>query len=349
MVKAAALNPKASRARAKALILTWYDRGNPTPERRKLFSSDVDRFFDTIELRNDWRERITTLLDDSGAATFSASGKGWHAHRTGKGLAVSSVVPGWGFGWQQVLQTEETDYILSWVGHYARQYVHRSNIAKVLMMAWERDGLLLHPFGSGVQMRRYSDRPRIPSDRAILGEAARANVATWGGAGSVCSQYRSAWIRRNTLDPAIHQGIFHFLRGQNLAASGFELEALVAFDCVLHSLQYMDWSESAGNPLRDRADLCRALGLSQAAIGVAENVYFMRNQFVAHAGGWRWWDAGEFLEGDLVSRASQMASRALRRAADLEPPKRIIDPTPSDWSSWLIKHFPIVWGAVWFR
>src|ERR1700733_6988417 len=46
----------------------------------------------------------------------------------------------------------------------------------------------------------------------------------------------SAWIRRNTLDPMIHQGVFRYLRAQELLSHGFGIESIVAFDCTLQSV-----------------------------------------------------------------------------------------------------------------
>jgi hypothetical protein len=89
--------------------------------------------------------------------------------------------------------------------------------------------------------------------------------------------------------------------------------------------------------------------MGKASAELAEHVYFLRNQFVAHAGGWRWWDAVEYFEGDLLKDVSGMASRALRKAADLEPNHRVIDPASDDWAGWLLEHFPVIWSAVWFR
>jgi hypothetical protein len=180
-------------------------------------------------------------------------------------------VPGWNFGWSSVLTDPISYDVLSWLGHYARQYVHRSNVAKVLMAAWERHNLVLHPFGSGLQIQRYSEASN-PSTQQMLAIADRNMTEQWGRPLSKGTLYQSKWSTRNTLDPGIHQGIFHFLRGQSLAAAGFELEAVAAFDCVLHSLQYMDWSWAPGNPRRDRADLCRALGMGKASAELAEHV-----------------------------------------------------------------------------
>ena len=337
-----------ARARAKGLILQWHDKRSPKPADRPRLARNIDLFFDTIEQRNSWRECLTVLLGDREAATFFADGSGWRGRPTGKGLAVSSVLPGWNFGWSSLLKDKESHAILSWLGHYAHQYVHRSHVAKVLMAAWERDGLLLHPFGD-VLVHRYDDRASSRTERAIFAETEGAIAAQWGQPAVACSRYRSKWTRRNTLEPAIHQAIFHFLRGQSLLAADFELEALVAFDCVLHSLQYMDWSWAPGNAKQVRADLCRALGFGPRDVDLAEHVYFLRNHFVAHAGGWRWWDAGELVDETLVKQAGNLASRAIRRAADIEPLHRRIEPEPTDWAAWLLNHFPIVWAAVWFR
>jgi hypothetical protein len=132
-------------------------------------------------------------------------------------------------------------------------------------------------------------------------------------------------------------------------SSGFDLEALVAFDCVVQSLQTMDWSSLPGDPRRKRGDLLFGLGFKAPTVDLAEHMYFIRNHFVAHAGGWRWWDAGEDVDEDFMARASNFALQALRKAADREPRIRKIDPTPSDWGAWFLSNFESIWNAVWFR
>lgn len=337
------------RARAKARILEWFDKGRPTKLQRRDFAADIDRFFEALAYRSHWCECMSVLLDDKGTVDFSMSGSGWRAKPSGKGLVVSSVVPGWSFGWRGILKDDLGDFVLSDLGHLARQYVHRSNVAKVLMAVWERSGLVLHPFGSSLNIQRYSDlRPR-PSNRVIFEAAEQQYAAEWGVPLRTPKAYRSKWMVRNTLDPAIHQGIFHFLRAQNLVSSDFELEALAAYDCVLQALQHSNWSWALGNPKRDRRDLIRALGMGKRSEDISENIYFLRNQFVAHAGGWRWWDAGEYLEEGLIPDAARLTLRALRKAADIEPGHRRIDPTPDDWSLWLEENFSLIWAAIWSR
>lgn len=340
---------RSERAKAKTLIMRWFDGGQPSAALRRRFSQDVDRFFDEIANRKDWSECLSTLVDDSEPSTIRVTSRTWQAIPTKRGTAVVSVVPGWGFGWRQVLKDEVSDDVLSWLGHYARQYIHRSNIAKILMIAWEQHRTILHPFGSESHHWRYGPFAPRPSDRETLAIARKQATARWGDVGDVAGSNRSRWTARNTLDPAIHQAIFHFLRGQSLARAEFELEAIAAFDCVLQSVQAMDWSWADGDPRRSRAELCRALGFGRAAADLAEHMYFLRNQFAAHAGGWRWWDYVEYFEGDLLESASRLASRVLRKAADIEPLHRRVDPAPPDWGEWLVHNFPIVWEAVWFR
>lgn len=335
------------RARAKSLILEWFDNSGQPAEMRGKLSSGIDRFFDETARRDSWSESMTVLLGDPSAPRFQASGRDWRVIPCQAGLAVSTVVPGWGFGWRSAFREEYVYDVLSWLGHYARQYVHRSHVAKVLMTAWERDGVVLHPFGSGAHYRRYG--PILPpiSPKKALAVAVEGSFTRWGGIEDA-PRSRSHWPRWNTFDPAIHQAVFHFLRGQTLRSSGFELEAVTAFDCVLQSLQAINWNGPVGDPRRNRADLVATLGLGPSDASLAEHVYFLRNEFVAHAGGWRWWDAGEFVGDEFMEEMSNLALRILRRAADAERTVRRIDPEPGNWSDWLMESFPLLFRAIWF-
>ncbi|MEP4441891.1 MAG: hypothetical protein ABJ059_00330 [Hyphomicrobiales bacterium] len=51
-----------ARAHAKSLILTWFDKGEPTVLQRRRFAADVDRFFDELAKRSNWCECLSTLL-----------------------------------------------------------------------------------------------------------------------------------------------------------------------------------------------------------------------------------------------------------------------------------------------
>jgi len=338
-----------AQARAKTLILKWFDEGSPQPELRQRLSAGIDRFFSEVANRETWSECISTLLGDASAPHLLASGPMWRVRPCQTGLAFSSVVPGWGYGWHGALKDEYVYDILSWLGHFASQYVHRSHVAKVLMIAWEQHRTVLHPFGSQLASVRY--RGCLPSitPKMALDAAINENERRWGAVPHLPVRSASAWSRHNTLDPAIHQSIFHFLRGQSLVKAEFALEALMAFDCAIESLQTMGWSSTSGNPRRSRTDLCAAMGFKAPTAALAEHIYFLRNNFVAHAGGWRWWDAEEYVDDELLTKASNFTLRALRRAAHLEPRMRTIDPLPVNWSDWLLNNFPALWKAIWFR
>jgi hypothetical protein len=53
------------------------------------------------------------------------------------------------------------------------------------------------------------------------------------------------------------------------------------------------------------------LGLDQQAAEGAEQGYFLRNNFGAHAGGWRWWDQVELTE-ELAPQMAELSLHAIR-------------------------------------
>ena len=214
------------------------------------------------------------------------------------------------------------------------------------MIAWERDGRILHPFGDQIAIWRYGPCETAPSIAKMLDVAARDINSEWGVA--VDSMLiRLKWIYANTFDPFLHQAIFHFLRGQSLLGSKFEAEAVVAFDCVLQSLKGLLMRGGLANSGTSWGDVCRKLRLGKRAAEVADRGYFVRNNFGAHAGGWRWWDHWE-MAGELAPALAGIARRALHRASVLERSIRVIDPEPSDWPAWLLANFNMVWDVVWF-
>ena len=117
---------------------------------------------------------------------------------------------------------------------------------------------------------------------------------------------------------------------------------------MLQSLQRISWSNPIGDPLRNRADLIATLGLPPRDCGLATYQYFLRNQFLAHPGGWRWWDVNEFLDHNTFTSMSDLAKRVIVKADETEVAVRRIDPEPSSWSDWFLKNFPHIFRAVWF-
>ncbi|WP_380872102.1 hypothetical protein ACFB49_30500 [Sphingomonas sp. DBB INV C78] len=335
---------------AKNRVGRWYDhQGEPTTDRRALLAA-VDTFFAELQTRDDQIECRTVLLGDAGAPRFAASTPRCRIIACQQGLAVAALGPDWAHGWRRVIADDHAEFILSWFAHYARQYVHRGEFARALMMAWERNAVTLHMFGSAGTMRRYGSE-FAPTGNACTALAVAATEAAieWGACPASVPVSRSPWLGRNTLDPGIHQGIFHFLRGQELRRSGFEVEALVAFDCVIHALQAMPWPSARATGSASRPDLFRELRLRPPSIATAEQIYFIRKHFGAHAGGWRWWDVGDEYEDDFLDKASHLVWRMLRRAADLEPEIRVLEPDPPRWSDWLLENFVQIWNIVWFR
>jgi hypothetical protein len=329
------------------------ERGYGDDQLRVKVLQGVEVIARELPKRHDWFEVMTVGLDGGGNLPILVQAPNFRAYPAGEFLGVSTVVPGWGFGWQTFFEDEEVYDILSWFLHYARQYIHRSNVARVLMIAWEEHSRILHPFGSrGGSMRYNSQRP-MASVQAALDEAMNLGFPP-SPDGQVCNfvdilPSNSVWLNRNMLDPHVHQAAYHCLRGHDLRSHEFDIEAVVAFDCAIQSVA--QFLHSRGQLIKGstRRHVCEALGLPNETCALAEYSYFLRNNFAAHAGGWRWWDAGEMVEDELMDEIAELAEQVLSKTADAEVQMRSVDPDPADWSEWFFRNFEMLWDAVWFE
>ena len=336
-------------ANAKMLLARWADSSG-FPSRAKLLTG-VEKIFVELPKRSDWREVLTFTLGDSENLFFSATSHAFEVFPCSKGVAISGIVPGWGFGWREILKHEDVCQVLSWLLHYARQYINRSNTVAVLMAIFEETGKVLHPFGTEGMYRRYGPVLTAPSDQSILNAAKQEALDKWGGPNDLIEKEpsKSVWLSINMLDPFLHQAAFQFLRGQQLVRSGFDLEAIVAFDCALESIVNLIQVRSrlAGKP--SRKEVLNQLGSYGDSADVADHANFLRNHFGAHAGGWRWWDYGELLEDYGPTQIAAVTGDVIKRAAEFEPRVRAIDLSPAQWHDWLFTNFNMIWETVWFE
>src|SRR5882724_11786201 len=336
---------------AKMRVARWFDLAEHPAKLRPKVLRGVDAIARELPKRADWFEVMTVGLDDGETLPIQLSTKHYRAFPCSSCLAVSTVVPAWGFGCHKVFKNEDVYEILSWFLHYARQYIHRSHVASVLMVAWEKHGKVLHPFGSQAISQRYGPIVPMVSPEHALDVAKVQALDAWGHDNRVAREGPtvSSWTNRNTLDPFLHQGVFHFLRAQNLRLSAFAIEAITAFDCVLQSIGAFiraRW-HLAAEPTRGQT--CEHLKLSSESAELAEYAYFLRNSFGAHAGGSRWWDQHELLDDEVLADVAKLAGSVLSTAADLEPQARSVEPLPQQWGCWLFENFEMVWDAVWFE
>jgi hypothetical protein len=337
--------------RAKTQVARWFDSTHQAASLRPKLLRGVEAIAREFSKRVDWYEVFTVGLDGGGSLPIRSDGRRQRAFPCARCLAVSSVLPGWGFGWHNVFKNDDVYEILCWFLRYAAQYIHRADVASVLMIAWEEHGKILHPFGSRAMQQRYGPMiPMISVDHA-LDISKQSALAEWGDVNdpSTNAPAGSVWMSRNTFDPFIHQAIFHYLRAQELTRHGFEIEAVVAFDCVLQSVATFLRARRHLTAELTRGQVCEQLHLSSGSAELADYVYFLRNNFGAHAGGWRWWDQGELLEEDDISNIAQLAGSVLSSAADMELTMRSIEPFPSNWGDWFFENFEMLWDTLWFE
>jgi hypothetical protein len=337
---------------AKMRLARWLDvTEHPTKLRSKVLRG-VDLIAKELPARADWFELSTVALDDSCGMNIRVKAKSFRAFQCSDCLAVSTIVPSWARGWSKILKDEEVYQILSWLLHYARQYIHRSYVASMLMIVWEDKQKVLHPFGSRMMSDYHGRmRPLVSAERAFVAAEAKA-IHNWGAcktpAASIVAS-NSPWLQRNTLDPFLHQGVFHFLRAQNLRSNNFAMESIVALDCAKQSIVGFVRARFHLPHEPTRPDVLQRLGLPVDLSRSAQYLYFLRNNFGAHAGGWRWWDQGELLEGGALDDFADLIGVSLAAAADIEPKVRSIEPEPAQWGEWFFEHFETLWDAIWFE
>ena len=219
------------------------------------------------------------------------------------------------------------------------------------MIAWEKHSKILHPFGSWNHSQRYGPVVAMGFPKEAL------DTAMWTAFSERTDKSNleaiplttSDWIPRNTLDPFLHQAIFYFLRGQDLRLREFAPESVVAFDCAIQSVAQLLQIRKPSPKVLKRSEVCQELGLTTESAALADYIYFLRNNFGAHAGGWRWWDVGEMLQNQLMGDISNLVERLMAAAADREAQSRFVDPYPEDWSWWFFEQFEMLWDAVWFE
>ncbi|WP_158809073.1 hypothetical protein [Beijerinckia sp. L45] len=333
-------------ANAKQVVSAWFDSSDMELRLRPKLLSGIEAISIEVEKRSDWFEVNTVALGQQALPILFSSPR-MRAFPCQGALAVTTIAPLWDVGLAAIIKDEEVKHVINWFLHYAKQYVHRSGVASVLMIAWEQHKALPTIFGSSTLFHRYGPMRPMPDFDVALQNAQSEAIAQWGNpTGAQSPSAWSKWTSRNTLDPFIHQAISHFLRAQDLKSHDFNLEAFVAFDCVVQSIA--SFLNVRGRSTKTRSDVCAELGLSVEIRSIADYAYFIRNNFGAHPKGWRWWDVAEMVNPDIEFMALA-AEEILSAAGDFEAGSRKLDPNPSHWGQWLFDNFVVLWDAVWFR
>src|SRR3546814_13631391 len=112
------------------------------------------------------------------------------------------IVPGWTRGWRSLISDEIGYDEITWFLHFARQYIHRSHVAKILMICWDRDSRILHPFGSQFMSRYHWENQRRRSERSLI-DAYMPDARLEWGTSTRALHIRSVWATSNRMDPKL--------------------------------------------------------------------------------------------------------------------------------------------------
>lgn len=341
-------------SRAKTIVAQWLDKIGTDATDRSSILAGLDAVRAELPRRDDWRDVRAVLLGGTRNVTATVDFDSVSAHSLPDGVVVATIAPGWGTGWHQTLRNEAAYDVLSWLLHYAEQYVHRSQMLKIILPLALEGQVVTHPFGPIQGTTRYGPIFPFPGSAAALADAL-AHARSWSRLedfdqnpdNPVIVGFSGDWATCNTLDPYIHQAAFQLLRGMKLSADSYTAEALLAYDCVMEVSKSFLMSRRLINGTATRAECTDALGMDLEWQHLAAWTSFLRNHFSAHAGSWRWWDLEEVI-GDDLETVRELAVTALLEIARLEVSARQIEPTPALWSEWFWSHFELLWKSVWF-
>ncbi len=265
------------------------------------------------------------------------------------GLRLAVVAPGWRNGWKEIAQDEDLGEQISWFFHFASQYVMRSYAVSAL-------GAIALVYNQGIEVNRSSNGSWTgievaPSDvnlpEILRRRAGWRNLRSKRSTSSKEARVHS-WIRTiNGLDPYVHRALFLYIRAVNLLDQGFEEQAMTCLDCITAVA-----SEFVRDVLGERDDqqrerTYRALHLTPDQAEMLRHLYAVRCYFGGHPSPTKWWDFRELYEQEIEQYAT-VSQLVIRKLCELERRHRRVDPRPTSWHAWFLKHSVMLWNAVGF-
>lgn len=340
------------------------DDGVEITVRRKILGG-FEKLPDELEARDGSYELRLYSLDGTRNLTGTLNRRFFAVDSWSAGVLVGVLIPDWSMGWQRLFKDERVYSWLSWFLHYSAQYVSRSLVTRALIPLAEQHRVVSSPRSQRVKLRlkevsfhkasstlkacmahakeEWPDGPNLFEDTwperlgpewRIQREPAKCRYGFWGSS--------------NFIDPSLHQAAFQYLRGVELRKATFDLESVTAFECVLSAAKEFLLKAGLVNNSDDRAACARQLLLAEDLQGAASLTHFLRNNFSAHSGGWRWWDFYED-HSEAIPFSEELALATLKALVRLERRNRFVEPDPPRWSDWFWQNFSLLLNAVWFR
>jgi hypothetical protein len=333
-------------ARAKSTVAQWLDAVGMSKVERRAVLAAFGRLPAELALRDATAEVSVAILPETQGLRATWTAPGFSVDWCTGGLLVGVSAPDWSAGWRSIMPGDTEHRVLSWLLHYARQYIQRS--LRLRVVAAVRHARVSDVFGDSLTMHRRVPRAEVACVLAetMAVEAASARFKVREGHGRARRIALSpTWLTANLLDPHLHRAAFHLVRADELRGADFGPESVIQYDTSLVVLEEWGRAVLPAHP-SDRSGVLRALGIGRLQ-ALGKRTSFLRNHFGAHSGGWRWWDFDEMF-GDDVPRVARLADRALRAAVQIESSHRRVELDPPSWSDWFWTNFETLWRAVWF-
>lgn len=330
---------------AKQCVLRWYDKQFTDSATRRKLITGIDRIEKEIGNRKEWFQVRSEGLVPDDYLDLRIEEKYYQSYPSNNRYVITTLCPDWKRGWREILSDENVYDILTWFLHYSMQYIHLSYVTKVLLTATRQRHECLHPFGvdgfyhnygslrkfeSPVKsFNRMKSQWELPKDFEQL-PIVKPDVHEW-----------------NLLDPSLHEAAYFLYRAYSLYYKDFYQEAFVSLDCSVKSIGSLLQRIGVFNGSPSREEIGQHLKFSKDDIALLDYTYFIRNNFGAHPGGWRWWHSYEYTDDDQFEEMSELTFSLINRASALERKNSLIIADTDDWGTWLFDNFQVLWNAIW--
>ncbi|WP_371397238.1 hypothetical protein [Fretibacter rubidus] len=260
-------------------------------------------------------------------------------------LWVMSRTPDWTRGLRKSFPDDSMYYYISCFFHFAQQYTSRACFVQVIGSIALTYQIPTH-FYSDIS-QSYFTRNGILSDTEIrskysLDKKHKMDSSRQKMFLRLCDQI-------NGLDPYVHRALFNYVRGLELRQSGFDEEAICAFDKVVDVVCQFFTNLKKPATAFSREDLKIILELSEQEATIATRLYKLRNYFGAHPAQSKWWDFSEIFDEDELDEFQKFTARLIIKFVHFESQNRTIDKNPNDWSNWFVMNWNVLWNSIWFE
>ncbi len=271
----------------------------------------------------------------------------------GESLVAGTIYPAWRRGWRNLDPDEHVYDAVSYYFHAIATYILRSrllNCSSAIALTYRR----ACDFSHGSRMWEQLVGPEdyaVQSFAAAIATVVSTHGLSRGGMPATSRKRREflAWVSTtNALDPYIHRMLYQFVRATQLRERDFYEDSVNALDSTVDVAAQFVRDRLGRRADRQRAEMVAALKIPAVEDSILGHLNALRNYFGAHPGESGWWDFRDNY-ADRIDEMFEAVKHLIWEVCGQERIHRLVDPDPSVWSDWFVRHAAVISVPVWFR